>query len=535
VQNRLQILLAFQHAPDSPLVSAHTHPVTVHFDAITANRAESNRIYKELDDLVSDPTERAALEATRASRTAWRDKVDQVVKAMNAGDFSPATMALFLQAGRTEGEASMKALADYRDHQVAQAKAESLAAESRYQTALIVFALAVALGGLPATVMTLMLMARLRQGFRLADEAACAIAGGDLSQTVPHSGTDEIGHLLGQMDSMRTSLHHVISQVSSGSNAIANAANEVATGTQDLSKRTEHQAGSLEQTAAASEQLSSTVKNNADHAQQASQLTVSASAVASRGGAVVAQVVHTMEAINTSSRKIVDIIGVIDGIAFQTNILALNAAVEAARAGEQGRGFAVVASEVRSLAGRSAEAAREIKTLITDSVDKVGVGTEQVAQAGATMQEIVTSIRHVADIVGEIASASREQSGGIAQINQAVTQLDGVTQQNAALVEQTSAASSALQAQAQELAKLAASFKLGAGTTNALRPLPAQARPSKASNLIAPGRLAIGTTKGAKPPRSPAKPAALKAPAPKPLAAPAARKTAASDQEWETF
>jgi methyl-accepting chemotaxis protein len=442
-----------------------------------------------------------------------------------------------LQAGRTEGEASMKALATYRDYQVKQANNEYLAAESRFHNAVVVFVLAVVLGGLPAMVMTFMLLARLRQGFRLADEAASAIAGGDLSQVVPHAGTDEIGHLLGQMESMRTSLHQVISQVSSGSDAIASAANQVAVGTQDLSNRTENQASSLEQTAAASEQLASTVQNNADNAHQANQLATTASDVASRGGAVVAQVVSTMEAINTSSRKIVDIISVIDGIAFQTNILALNAAVEAARAGEQGRGFAVVASEVRSLAGRSAEAAREIKTLITDSVEKVGVGTEQVAQAGATMQEIVTGIRHVADIVGEIASASREQSTGIAQINQAVSQLDGVTQQNAALVEETSAASSALQGQAQELAKLAASFKLGAGATHTLRPsanLTTPVRPSKASNFIAQDRRAIGS-KGAAPRRTTAKPAALQAAAPKPLAAPAHKKSADSEQEWETF
>jgi len=535
VQNRMQILLAFQHAPESPLASAHTHPVSVHFDAINANRAEANRIFKELDTMVSEPTEKEALEATRVSRTAWRDKFDQVVKAMNGGDFSPATMAFFLQAGRTEGETSMKALSEYRDYQVKQSNNEYLAAESRYHSALIVFVLAVLLGGLPALVMTFMLLARLRLGFRLADEAATAIAGGDLSRTVPHSGKDEIGHLLGQMDTMRTSLHHVISQVRDGSDAIASAAGEVATGTLDLSSRTENQASSLEQTAAASEQLSSTVQNNADSAHQANQLATSASDVASRGGAVVSQVVTTMEAINTSSRKIVDIISVIDGIAFQTNILALNAAVEAARAGEQGRGFAVVASEVRSLAGRSAEAAREIKTLITDSVDKVGVGTEQVAQAGETMQEIVTSIRRVADIVGEIASASREQSTGIAQINQAVTQLDGVTQQNAALVEETSAASSALQEQAHELATLAASFKLGAGEVMGLTHRPgAQTRvqspklnSNKSQDRLAMPKVALRTTA--------TKPAPLKLVKPKPLASPAPKVSADNERDWETF
>ena len=290
---------------------------------------------------------------------------------------------------------------------------------------------------------------------------------------MPQSGSDEIGNLLSQMETMRNGLHRVVSQVRHGSDSIASASSEVATGTQDLSNRTEQQASSLEQTASASEELAATVQNNAENAAQASQLAAAASDVASRGGAVVSQVVGTMDAINTSSRKIVDIIGVIDGIAFQTNILALNAAVEAARAGEQGRGFAVVASEVRSLAQRSAEAAKEIKTLISDSVEKVGVGTEQVAQAGSTMQEIVAGIKRVADIVGEIASASREQSAGIAQINQAVTQLDGVTQQNAALVEETSAASNALQEQARELATLAASFRLesSGGSSLALKRL----------------------------------------------------------------
>ena len=460
VQNRLQVLLAFQHGPDNPLAGIHNHPTSMHIDAIVANRVEANKIFKEMESSVSGTEEKVIFELTKSARTPWRDKLDQVVKAIQSGDFSPATMAFFLQAGRVEGEAAVKALTVYRDYQVKQADEAYQAANARYHNALIVFALAVLLGGMPAVVMTYLLLARLRSGFKLADETATSIAGGDLSQAVPHAGNDEIGHLLSQMDIMRSNLHHVISQVRNGSDAIASAASEVATGTLDLSNRTESQASSLEQTAAASEELASTVQNNAESASQANQLATSASDVASRGGAVVSQVVQTMEAINTSSRKIVDIISVIDGIAFQTNILALNAAVEAARAGEQGRGFAVVASEVRSLAGRSAEAAREIKTLITDSVDKVGVGTQQVAQAGATMQEIVTGIQHVADIVSEIASASREQSTGIAQINQAVTQLDSVTQQNAALVEETSAASSALQEQARELAKLAASFKL---------------------------------------------------------------------------
>ncbi len=460
IQNRMQVLLAFQHAPDGPLASIHEHPTSLHLDAIDANRVESNRLSKEMEATVKSGEEKAIFDASTVSRAAWREKLDQVVKAIKANDYSPASMAFFLAAGRAEGEAAVKSLVTFRDYQTKQAHNAFLVAEGRYNNALLVFALAIVLGGLPAIGLTYMLLGRLRLGFKLANETATAIAAGDLSKVVSHSGGDEIGHLLGQLEVMRSNLHRVIGQVRNGSDAIASAASEVATGTLDLSNRTEEQASSLEQTASASEELTSTVQNNAENAKQANQLAHSASDVASRGGAVVSQVVDTMQAINASSHKIVDIIGVIDGIAFQTNILALNAAVEAARAGEQGRGFAVVASEVRSLAQRSAEAAKEIKTLISDSVEKVGVGTEQVAQAGATMQEIVTGIKRVAEIVGEIALASREQSAGIAQINQAVTQLDGVTQQNAALVEETSAASTALQEQARELATLAASFKL---------------------------------------------------------------------------
>ncbi|MES2878460.1 MAG: MCP four helix bundle domain-containing protein, partial [Pseudomonadota bacterium] len=230
VQNRLQILLAFQHAPDGPLASIHTHPVNAHLDAITANRTEANRINKEMEASVSDAEEKAVFEATKASRAAWRDKLDQVVKAIQSGDFSPATMAFFLQAGRTEAEAAVKGLTVFRDHQVKQAHDEYKAAESRYHNALIVFALAIALGGVPALVLTFMLMARLRLGFRLADETATAIASGDLSQAVPYTGRDEIGRLLEKMDIMRRNLHRVIGQVHKGSDSIASAASEVATG-----------------------------------------------------------------------------------------------------------------------------------------------------------------------------------------------------------------------------------------------------------------------------------------------------------------
>jgi methyl-accepting chemotaxis protein len=248
--------------------------------------------------------------------------------------------------------------------------------------------------------------------------------------------------------------------VRSGTDTIATASSQIAAGNHDLSSRTEEQASSLEETAASMEELTSTVKQNADNARQANQLAVSASSVAVKGGSVVAEVVGTMGAINASSRKIVDIIGVIDGIAFQTNILALNAAVEAARAGEQGRGFAVVAAEVRNLAQRSAAAAKEIKTLIDDSVSKVEEGSNQVAEAGKTMDEIVDSVKRVTDIMAEITAASQEQTSGIEQINQAITQMDQVTQQNAALVEEAAAAASSLQEQAANLSQVVSVFKM---------------------------------------------------------------------------
>ncbi len=285
------------------------------------------------------------------------------------------------------------------------------------------------------------------------------IAAGDLSVAIAIKPGDH-SSLLFAMQSMRDHLAGIVGQVRCGTDTIATASGQIAAGNLDLSSRTEAQAGSLQETAASMEQLTSTVKQNADNARQANQLAVSASAVAAKGGAVVAQVVDTMHEINASSGKISDIIGVIDGIAFQTNILALNAAVEAARAGEQGRGFAVVASEVRNLAQRSATAAREIKTLIGDSVDKAHAGSKLVGQAGATMDEIVASVQRVADIMTEITAASHEQSQGIAQVNQAIAQMDDATQQNAALVEQAAAASESLQDQASHLAQVVSVFKL---------------------------------------------------------------------------
>ncbi|WP_306391988.1 methyl-accepting chemotaxis protein [Telluria beijingensis] len=294
-------------------------------------------------------------------------------------------------------------------------------------------------------------------------EVANTVAAGDLTSRIEVTARDETGQLLQALKTMNASLARTVGAVRSGTDAIAVAAGQVAAGSQDLSSRTEQQAGALEETASSMEELTSTVRQNADNARQATVLAASASGVAARGGDVIHQVVDTMDAIQASSSKIGDIIGVIDGIAFQTNILALNAAVEAARAGEQGRGFAVVATEVRNLAQRSAAAAREIKGLIADSGDKVAAGSMLVAQAGATMEEIVDSVRRVTDIMGEISAASQEQSAGIEQVNGAVAQMDEGTQQNAALVEETAAASQAMQEQAARLAQAVAVFRIDAG------------------------------------------------------------------------
>ena len=293
-----------------------------------------------------------------------------------------------------------------------------------------------------------------------AAQAARVVAASDLTQTIPTGSSDASGQVLAAMAQMQNNLVNLIGRVRQSADSLSTASAEIAQGNHDLSARTESQASSLEQTAASMEQLSATVKQNADSARQANELAQNASTVAVQGGEVVAQVVDTMKGINEASRKISDIISVIDGISFQTNILALNAAVEAARAGEQGRGFAVVASEVRSLAGRSAQAAKEIKTLINASVARVAQGTALVDQAGTTMNEVVTSIKRVTDIMSEISAASHEQSIGVTQVGEAVTQMDHVTQHNAALVEEMAAAASSLKSQAQELVRTVAVFKL---------------------------------------------------------------------------
>ena len=336
-------------------------------------------------------------------------------------------------------------------------------AQVRYQFVLV----AVGAGGVIAALLVfatyVFLRRRVLQPLKEAGNHFDRIAGGDLTARVDVRNTNEIGQLFAALKRMQESLTRTVSSVRRGVDEINVGSHEIAAGNTDLSSRTEQQAASLEETAASMEELASTVKQNADNARQANQLAASASDVAERGGSAVSEVVSTMQEISASSRKISEIVSVIDGIAFQTNILALNAAVEAARAGEQGKGFAVVAGEVRSLAQRSAQAAKEIKGLIEDSVTKVGAGSQQVERAGATMQEIVASVKRVTDIMGEISAASEEQSSGIDQVNRAVSQMDEVTQQNAALVEEAAAAAGSLQEQAQRLSEAVAVFKINAG------------------------------------------------------------------------
>ena len=398
--------------------------------------------------------------------------------------------------------------------QLDEAKKEFIAAEERYDTIRIVSISAIVGGmlfaGLFGLVMVRSIARQLGAEPGEAASVAQSVGSGDLSIRI-NLRSGDTSSLMAQLKLMQENLIAIVGKVRQGTDTIATASGQIAAGNMDLSSRTEQQASSLEETAASMEELTSTVKQNADNARQANQLAVSASEVAVKGGGVVSQVVDTMGAINTSSKKIVDIIGVIDGIAFQTNILALNAAVEAARAGEQGRGFAVVAAEVRNLAQRSAAAAKEIKTLIDDSVSKVEEGSSQVAEAGKTMDEIVDSVKRVTDIMAEITAASQEQTSGIEQVNQAITQMDQVTQQNAALVEEAAAAASSLQEQASGLSEVVSVFRLdqqqalsqGASTrraaarnqrTEAPQPSPAKpARPAIAASKPRLGREPLPT------------------------------------------
>ncbi|CAN7717528.1 methyl-accepting chemotaxis protein [Pseudoduganella sp. LjRoot289] len=467
-------------------ISKSTDPSLGSFFAAdaAASSNEVNALQKKVEPLLESEAEKALFATMIAARKRYVAARDGIVALKKEGKFDEAAALLekdFIPDGKAYLDALSGLLAMQRHSIDSQAaRIDGIHQESR--RFMLGFAVAVlALGGVCAWRLT----RGITEPLERAVQVACAVASNDLRSDIVVDSRDETGTLLRALKTMNGGLARIVGEVRSGTGQIATASRQIAAGNQDLSSRTEQQAGNLEETASSMEELTATVKQNADNARQANQLAVAASRVAERGGEVVGQVVETMESINASARKIVDIISVIDGIAFQTNILALNAAVEAARAGEQGRGFAVVATEVRNLAHRSAAAAKEIKALIDDSVGKVDAGSRLVGQAGVTMSEVVDSIQRVTGIMGEISTASVEQSAGIEQVNAAMTQMDRVTQQNAALVEEAAAAAEALEAQAAALAGVVSVFKLPEGSrfgpeyavhaSRAVSPLPGRA------------------------------------------------------------
>jgi methyl-accepting chemotaxis protein len=430
-------------------------------DKMAANSASVSSAQKELAQLVARSEAERLLANIGAKRKEFLDLRAKIFAMAENGTASPAELRSMvdskLQPLSNAYDDAMRELVRFQAGLLKQARADVDAMVESGKTLLLLAGGAVAV---LSALLAWMLTRSITRPLGEAVEIARTVASGDLAVEVRVMSSDETGQLMAALKTMTGNLNQLVARVRLGTETIATAATEVAEGNLDLSARTEQQAGSLEETASSMEELTGTVQQNAENARQGTQLAASASSVAEKGGAVVSRVVETMAAINGSARKIVDIIGVIDGIAFQTNILALNAAVEAARAGEQGRGFAVVASEVRTLAQRSASAAKEIKALIDDSVQQVEAGSALVNEAGATMQEVVRSVHRVSDLMAEISSASQEQRDGIEQVNQAIGQMDQVTQQNAALVEEAAAATQSMREQADTLAQAVSAFRL---------------------------------------------------------------------------
>ncbi|PHV09239.1 hypothetical protein CSQ96_01745 [Janthinobacterium sp. BJB412] len=483
-------------------------------DKAAATRARVNEIQKQLEPMLVSEQEKTLLEAVTSVRKQYAATRDQVFKLKKGGDID-GTRKLVDDKLEPQFVAYLANVEKIGQYEAGVGRALAAQVQEQYhqgQTFLLALAGgALLLGSWFAYVITHSITAPLHKAVKIAQ----TVAAGDLSSNIDVRSRDEAGLLLQALKEMNASLVSIVGQVRGGTDTIATASSQIASGNLDLSSRTEQQASSLQQTASSMEQLTATVKQNGDNSRQAHTLALTASEVALKGGDVVNQVVDTMGMINESAHKIVDIITVIDGIAFQTNILALNAAVEAARAGEQGRGFAVVASEVRNLAQRSAAAAKEIKGLIGDSVDKVELGARLVEQAGTTMKEIVVHVRHVTDIIGDITTASTEQTVGIEQINQAIAQMDQVTQQNAALVEEAAAAAAQLQEQSFALAEVVSVFQLSGNRTT---------RPSAPAVAAPPVRLAV------------ARPQAARKPAGKALVvSQTAKSAAAKAPEWEEF
>ncbi|KQN75449.1 hypothetical protein ASF04_05075 [Duganella sp. Leaf61] len=497
---------------------------TVFADVIAASSKRGAELMGKVKELVASDEERVMFDKIVVLRTNYQNLKTAVGNARKAGDDAAAEKIFtgeFTPAAKAYSVAVEGLLAHQRKAIDDTAHAIDAANDRANQLLLVLTVLMVTIGSLAAWIISRSITVPLKS----AVDIAAKVADGDLTTRFDTQvQRSEIGALMTALKGMNDSLVNVVSQVQTGTRTIASASHEIAAGNMDLSQRTEEQASSLEETASSMEELTSTVRQNADNARQANQLARTASEVAEKGGAIVGQVVSTMGTINDSSRKIYDIISVIDGIAFQTNILALNAAVEAARAGEQGRGFAVVASEVRNLAQRSAGAAKEIKELIGNSVDQVDIGSKLVKEAGATMDDVVASVRRVTDIVGEITSATSEQSIGIDQVNTAITQMDQVTQQNAALVEEAAAAAASMQEQAERLADVASSFRLEAGAVSVPVAATATARKLAAVKPVAARRPAPALKPASRPATKPALTSVPRKPA-----------TVGGDKDWEEF
>jgi methyl-accepting chemotaxis protein len=443
---------------------------TAYTESLNQDMATTSKLtsetQKKLEALLQDERGKQLMGEVAKTRSVYLATRNELLKNKSAGADVSAAVDRDLRPLADYYLSAVSQVDAYTDELLAKIEVEAAAVAASSQRTLTLSAvLALILGMTISWLVTRSVTRPVQRAVVLAQ----AISTGNLAAEIHVQGNDELAKLLEVLAVMRDKLSDIVGNVRQGSEAVATASTQIAQGNQELSSRTESQASALEQTAASMEQLSAAVQQNAESARTANQLAISASGIAASGGSVVSQVVETMKGINASSQKISEIIGVIDSIAFQTNILALNAAVEAARAGDQGRGFAVVATEVRSLAGRSAAAAKEIKELISVSVDRVSHGTVLVDQAGTTMTEVVSSIRRVTDLIGEISAASEEQALGVSQVGEAVTQLDQATQQNAALVEEIAAAASSLNGQSHELVQIVGVFTLGAATSSSQR------------------------------------------------------------------